>query len=147
MKGSYDAKHSLTQYTSGDLVMYATDSGQLNVTPKLRVNFQGPYLVLDRLGDLDYWVQLDARGTQKIVPHDKLKPYVGEHILPWAKSVLRANKAKTKWGPLVHRIQDGKMRVRASSCSPCRMTYKCGTCDYARRLYHEMCTHVLKNTI
>ena len=53
------------------LVMYAIEIGQLGVTPKLLVKLQGPYLVLDRLGGLDYWVQLDARGKEKVVHHDK----------------------------------------------------------------------------
>ena len=98
MKESYDAKCSLTHYKPGDLVMYATESGQLVVAPKLRVNFQGPYLVLDRLGDLDSWVQLDARGQQKVIHHDKLMPYVGEQGLPWVKSALRAHKTKAEQG-------------------------------------------------
>ena len=71
MKESYDAKCSLTHCKPGDLLMYATESGQLDVVPKLRVNFQSPHLVLDRLGDLSYWLQLDARGKQKVVHHDK----------------------------------------------------------------------------
>ena len=41
-------------------------------------------------------------------------------------------------------IQDSEMSVRASSCSPCRITYKCSTCDYTSELYHEMCTHVMQ---
>ena len=66
MKESYDEKHSLTQYTPGDLIMHATESGQLNIAPKLRLNFQGPCLVLDRLGDLDNLMQLDARANRKL---------------------------------------------------------------------------------
>ena len=58
-------------------MMYATESGQLDVAPKLRANFQGPYLVLDKIRGLDYQVHLDARGKQKVVHHDNLKPYIG----------------------------------------------------------------------
>ena len=47
MKESYDAKKNLNQYNRGDLVWYATESKQLHTTPKFRVPFQGPYLVLD----------------------------------------------------------------------------------------------------
>ena len=89
-------------------------------------------------------MQLDARGKQMVVHHDKLKPYIGEQGLPWARSALRAHKTRAKWEPLAHRTQNDEMRVRASSCSPHRMTYKCSTCDYASQLYHEMCTHVLQ---
>ena len=74
MKESYDAKKNLNQYNRGDLVWYATESKQLHTAPKLRVPFQGPYLVLDQLGDLLFKIQLDAKGKQKIVHHDKLKP-------------------------------------------------------------------------
>ena len=47
MKESYDAKKNLNQYNRGDLVWYVTESKQLHTAPKLRVPFQGPYLVLD----------------------------------------------------------------------------------------------------
>ena len=47
MKESYDAKMSINQYNRGDLVWYASESKQLHMAPKLRVPFQGPYLVLD----------------------------------------------------------------------------------------------------
>ena len=71
--------------------MYSMESGQLDVAPKLRLNFQGPYLVLDRLRDLNYFMQLDTRGKQEVVCHDKLKPYVQEQGLPWAEYALRSH--------------------------------------------------------
>ena len=42
---------------------------------------------------------MDARGKQKVVHHDRLKPYVGELGLPWAHSALNVNKTKAKWEP------------------------------------------------
>ena len=39
MKESYNAKCSLTHCKPDDLEIHATESGQLDVTPKLRVNF------------------------------------------------------------------------------------------------------------
>ena len=45
MKESYDTKWSLTHYKPSDFVQNATESGHLDIEPKLRVNFQGPYLV------------------------------------------------------------------------------------------------------
>ena len=71
-KEFYDAKKNLNKYNRGDLVWYATECKQLHTAPKLRVPFQGPYLVLDRLGDLLFKIQLDEKGKQKIVHHDKL---------------------------------------------------------------------------
>ena len=88
MKESYDAKKNLNQYNRGDLVWYATESKQLHTAPKLRVPFQGPYLVLDRLGDLLFKIQLDEKGKQKIVHHDKLKPYERLYVPPWVEAAL-----------------------------------------------------------
>ena len=49
------------------------------------MNFQGPYLVLAKLGDLDYRIQLDAKGKQRVAHHDKLKPYEGEQNFAMGK--------------------------------------------------------------
>ena len=50
---------------------YANLGSQLDLAPKLRVPFQGPYLVLAKIGDLDYKIQLDAKSKQKVVHHNK----------------------------------------------------------------------------
>ena len=88
MEESYDAKWRLAHYKPGDLILYCTESSQLDIVHELRVNFQGPYLVLTKVEDLDYRTQCDVKGTQKAVHHDKLNPYEGEQSLPWAKSAL-----------------------------------------------------------
>ena len=59
---SYDVKWSLTHGKPGKLVLYGTESSQLDVVPKQRMKLQGPDLVLAKLGDLDYRIQLDAKG-------------------------------------------------------------------------------------
>jgi hypothetical protein len=41
------------------------------------------------MNDLTYLIQLDAKGEQKMVHHDKLKPYEGPVILKWAKTALK----------------------------------------------------------
>ena len=51
--------------------MYGTESSQLDVAPKLRVIFQGPYLVLATLGELEYRIQCGAMGKHKVMHHDK----------------------------------------------------------------------------
>ena len=98
MKESYDAKKSLMHNKPGDLVLYGTGSSQLDVAPKLRMNMQG--LILARLGDQNYRIQLKAKGKWKVV-HHKVKPSEGKQSLPWAKSELKVHKPKTKFGPSV----------------------------------------------
>ena len=88
-KEHYDAKCILTKYKQGDLVWYATDIKQLHLAPKLWVPFEGPYLILEKLSDLNCHIQLDANGKQKVVHHDKLKPYTGPRGLPWSWAALR----------------------------------------------------------
>ena len=107
MKESYDAKRDLTHYKPGDLVWYANSGSQLDLAPKLRVPFQGPYLILAKIGDLDYKIQLDAKGKQKVVQHNKLKPYEGVHNLLWAKSALKAHAKQTKNFSGTRRTQEG----------------------------------------
>ena len=53
-----------------------TDIGQLDIAPKLRVPFEGPYMVWKWLGALDYEVNMFC-WNPKIVHHNRLKPYHG----------------------------------------------------------------------
>ena len=82
----------MTKYKHGDLVWYATDIKQLHLAPKLWIPFEGPYLILEKISDLDYYIQLDAKGKQKVVHHDKLKPYTGTKGLSWYWATLKAKK-------------------------------------------------------
>ena len=70
-------------------MLYATDIKQLHLAPKLQVPFKGPFLILEKLSNLDYHIQLDAKGKQKVVHHNKLKPYTGTRGLPWFQAALR----------------------------------------------------------
>ena len=67
-KEHYDAKCTLTRYKHGDLVWYATNIKQLHLAPKLRVPFEGPYLILEKISDLDYCIQLDAKVKKSSTP-------------------------------------------------------------------------------
>jgi transposase InsO family protein len=87
-KEYYDAKCSLNKYQRGSMVWILSDITQLHITPKLRHAYEGPYLIIQKLNDLDYRVQLNARGKNKIVHHNRLKPYQGDTYLPWARSAL-----------------------------------------------------------
>ena len=62
------------------------------LAPKLQVPFQGPYLVLDKVSDLDYCIQLDAKGKQKVVNHDNLNLYTGTGGLSWSLAALKGEK-------------------------------------------------------
>ena len=80
-KDNYDANAKLEVHETGSLVWYQTEAGQLQVAPKLRRPFQGPYLVLHQFSELLYLIQLDAKGTRKVVHHNRLRPYLGTQTL------------------------------------------------------------------
>ncbi len=87
-KEGYDVKLSFHTYKPGDYVWYSTEIGQLSTTPKLRVPFEGPFLVIRALTNLTYQIQLDRSGTTKVVHHNKLKPCQGNKVLKWAKGAV-----------------------------------------------------------
>ena len=75
-KQIYNARMKANQYEVGYLVWMETDIGQLDKTPKLRVPYEGPYMIWKQLGLLDYEVHIFC-GNSKIVHHNRLKPYYG----------------------------------------------------------------------
>lgn len=87
-KQNYDAKLTFHSYKAGDYVWYKTGMGQLHLTPKLRSSFAGPFLVVKKINDLIYLIQLNREGKRKVVHHNNLKPYLGTTKLRWAKTSL-----------------------------------------------------------
>lgn len=62
---------------------------QLDVeSTKLLLKYHGPFLILQKLNDLLCRVQIDEMGTQRIIHHDKIKPYQGDK-LAWMKTALK----------------------------------------------------------
>jgi len=93
-KELYDANVKMYKYKVGDMVWYSTAKSQLHIAPKLRVTYDGPFLVTKKISDLDYVIQLNKHGETKLVHHNKLKPYEGTQKLKWAKHVLSKMKSK-----------------------------------------------------
>ena len=85
----HDFKINLNRYKQGSLVWYRSGKSQLHITPKLRCAYEGPYLVLKQVNDLDYIIQFNSKGSRQIVHHDRLKPYEGDLTLPWSKRALK----------------------------------------------------------
>ena len=88
-KKPHDFKMHLKQYHQDDLLWVRTDKNQLHMTPELQCAYQGPYLVLHRVYDLDHVIQLDTRGKRQLIHHDHLKPYEGQIRLKWSKKALK----------------------------------------------------------
>ena len=57
-KDIYDAKATLKRYKKGDLVWYASGSAEQDITPKLRKKFFGPAVIVGKLSELTYLIQI-----------------------------------------------------------------------------------------
>ena len=73
-KHYYDRKHHLNVYRHGDLALVKTMVRKPGVG-KLQDRYDGPYVVLDKLSDVTYRVQLAPNKKPKVIHHDRLKPY------------------------------------------------------------------------
>ena len=90
-KDLYDQKISENEYSVGDLVWMETDIRQLDITPKLRVPYEGPYMIWRKIVPLDYELYI-SKKEKKIVQHNRLKPYSGLYRPAGFYKILKAAK-------------------------------------------------------
>ncbi len=88
-KERYDVNISYHNYEIGDVVWFLHETRKIGTAPKLEQKYDGPYIVKWRRSAVNFLVQLDDAGTEKLVHHDKLKPYAGSTLPAW---VTRARK-------------------------------------------------------
>ncbi len=79
----------LNKYSPGDYVWYLSEKRKIGENPKLYLPYDGPYLVIQKLSDLDYRIQRELNGEKRLTHHDKLKPYNGQLTFKWAKAALK----------------------------------------------------------
>ena len=85
----YDAKKHLNSYDLGDAVWYLNEARYVDKSPKLQSAYLGPYVVIKKLNEQDYMIQIELNGKTMVVHHNKLKPYEGENPPKWAKAAIR----------------------------------------------------------
>jgi len=56
-KAYYDTKQSFYKYKPGDAIWYLNEKRIEGICPKLQLAYDGPWIVVDRINDLDYRVQ------------------------------------------------------------------------------------------
>ena len=114
-KQIYNARVKANQYEVGDLVWMETDIGQLDITPKLRVPYEGPYMIWKQLGPLNYEVHM-FHGNPRVVHHNRLKPYHALKRPPgYYQALAEAKKnnpqsllAVASWGQWVNPVLRGR---------------------------------------
>jgi len=86
-KDYYDMKSNLISIEPFDKVWFLNENRKEGCCQKLMPLYTGPCLVLQKLNDINYKIQLNGQGTIKVVNHDKLKPYKSSNIPRWMKLV------------------------------------------------------------
>ncbi|MCG8046377.1 MAG: RNase H-like domain-containing protein, partial [Candidatus Thiodiazotropha endolucinida] len=84
-KGMYDVKISVYRYNVGDFVWCLNEARKVGIMPKLEHTYDGPFLVTKKYSEVDFLIQTDSAGREKVVNHDKLKPYEGDSPPAWLK--------------------------------------------------------------
>lgn len=87
-KEYYDAGQTFQQYKAGDLVWCLSQLNQLGMAPKLRNPYDGPFLVLKKMNDLNYLVQFGSRGPKRVLHYNKLKPCVVKRKPGWVRYAM-----------------------------------------------------------
>ena len=95
-KEHYDAKTKFNRLNRGDYVWYRQEKREQGKSTKLFMPYSGPHLVLQKLNDLNYLIQMDGSGRQRVLHHNKLKRYQGFHKLVWERRALGKSKDITK---------------------------------------------------
>ena len=89
----YDTKVLVNKYQPGDAVWSLLEARKLGVMPKLEPAYEGPFLVKANYADIDFLLQIDQSGKERVSHHDKLKPYRGDYPPRW---LVRAKKKLLK---------------------------------------------------
>ena len=62
---------------------------------KLEMSYEGPFIVKQALSNVNFRIQLDRHGKEKVVNHNKLKPYEGHNASKWLQTEKRKLKVHT----------------------------------------------------
>ena len=82
-KDNYDTKVAVNRFEKGDYVWCLNEARKVGVAPKLQHTYHGPFLVLEKVNDANFVIQMDKDGKKVLLHHDKLKPYEGENPPKW----------------------------------------------------------------
>jgi hypothetical protein len=88
-KDIYDSKVNFYNCKEGDLVWCLHETQKIGVMPKLEKAFDGPYVIKEKRSALNYVLQLNKGGQERVVHHNKLKRYEGKNPPKWAASASK----------------------------------------------------------
>jgi len=71
------------KYQVGDVVWCLLQTKKVGVAPKLQRVCDGPFLIVQERSAINFVIQLEKTGAQRLVHHDKLKSYRGVSTPKW----------------------------------------------------------------
>ncbi|XP_052281178.1 uncharacterized protein LOC127878690 [Dreissena polymorpha] len=86
-KDVYDARLSFHHYEVGDAVWLLHETRRVGVSAKLEKAYDGPFVVKAKVSAVNFVIQMDSRGSDKLIHHNKLKPYRGSNLSKWIVTV------------------------------------------------------------
>ena len=84
-KRLYDHRLNQNVYQVGDMVWLYTPQIKPGLCSKLSRKWTGPFVVMKKLNDVIYRIQLNKRSKAKVVHHDRLSLYKGRKV-SWFKT-------------------------------------------------------------
>ena len=82
-KKNYDRRASEHGLKEGQFAWLFNPAKKRHLSPKLQLRWEGPWLILKRMSDVTFRIQLKRGSKPRVVHVDRLKPYLGEVIEPW----------------------------------------------------------------
>ena len=86
MKRYYDASVWEMSYKGDDPVWFYNPQRKKGISPKFQRLWHGPYIVLKKINDVIYRVQLSPHTKPKVIHHNRLAPYQGQNIQNWLQN-------------------------------------------------------------
>jgi hypothetical protein len=87
-KRNYDRRSHGGGFEEGEFVWLFSHQRKPGITRKLRLPWEGPYLVVQKFSDVHVRIQKSPRAKSKVIHVDRLKPYTGPPLEVWKYSTV-----------------------------------------------------------
>ncbi|KAJ8910177.1 hypothetical protein NQ315_016188 [Exocentrus adspersus] len=83
MKMRLDVKPGHNVFKEGDAVWLYQPQRKKGLSPRLQRTWEGPYLIVKKVNDLVYRIQMSTKVKPKVVHVERLNPYQGKDPPTW----------------------------------------------------------------
>lgn len=95
-KRNYDRRSHGSEIQEGTFVWLHNNQRKVGLSTKLRLPWEGPELVVNKLSDVHCKIQKSPKSKCKIVHMDRLKPYEGPPLKVWSYNGNTGNNSTTE---------------------------------------------------